>query len=244
MAQPVVRGGLRQKRRQGTIDGFVDAALELLVEHGYEALTLAKVAERVEYAVGAIYRYFASKDELLVAVQVRVLDQLFTEVQTALATIDKNLQRARTISPRDAALLRLMAVPLVQETFATEKPAYFAMLSAQLTTPRILVTDNTSAAPAFQALMRLNGALATLLEEAAQKGALDAGNAARRAVVLWASHQGILQLRKLARWGQAALAMEHMSIDAIGPLLVGWGADADAVATLYARAKKLLAPAD
>lgn len=244
MAQPVVRGGLRQKRRQGTIDGFVDAALELLVEHGYEALTLAKVAERVEYAVGAIYRYFASKDELLVAVQVRVLDQLFAEVQTALATIDKNLQRARSISPRDAALLRLMAVPLVQESFAIEKPAYFAMLSAQLTTPRILVPDNTSAAPAFQALMRLNGALAALLEEAAAKGALDAGNAPRRAVVLWASHQGILQLKKLARWGQAALAMEHMSIDAIGPLLVGWGADAAAVGTLYARAKKLLAQAD
>ncbi len=230
---------LRDKRRQGTIDGFVDAALDLMVEDGFEALTLAKVAERVEYAVGAIYRYFDSKDELTIAVQQRVLDHLRTDLAAALVEVDAHIARARTLAPKQIALLRLLCVPLVHERLALERPAYFAMLSLNLATPKVLVPSD-SAQPAFVALMAVNLAIAALFEEAAAAGALAPGPAPRRAVVLWAAHQGILQLRKLARFGVASLLAENLSLEAIRPLFIGWGADPAEIDALYTRARKLL----
>jgi AcrR family transcriptional regulator len=232
-------GGLRAKRREGTIDGFVEAALDVLVDQGYEALTLAKVADKVEYAVGAIYRYFASKDELLVAMQSRVLGTLKGDLGAALQKLDAHLARTRSIDDKQAALMRLMAVPLVHERFSVERPNYFALLSLSIATPRVVV-QGEAAQPAFVALLSLNMVIAQLFEEAAAAGALDKGAAPRRAVVLWGAHHGILQLRKLARFKDAPLAAENLSLETIRPLLSGWGADGDEVDTFYARAKKVL----
>jgi AcrR family transcriptional regulator len=230
---------LRKKRREGTIDGIVEAALEILLEEGYEALTIARVAERVEYAVGALYRYFASKDELLVAVQERVLDTVRADLDQALAKIDEDLVRSRTTTPARAALLRLLAVPLVHERIAVEQPTFFALLSLSVATPKALVATE-KAQPSLTALVTLNLAVARLFEEAAASGALEPGVAARRAVVLWGAHQGILQLRKLGRFGAAPLASENLSIDLIRPLLAGWGGKPAEIDALWPRARRLL----
>ncbi len=45
----------------------VDAALELAAEGGYDAVQMRDVATRAGVALGTIYRYFSSKDELLAA---------------------------------------------------------------------------------------------------------------------------------------------------------------------------------
>ena len=47
MAEEKKISGLRERRRQGNIEGFVDAALEVLLSEGYDAVTVASVAKRM-----------------------------------------------------------------------------------------------------------------------------------------------------------------------------------------------------
>lgn len=49
-------------------DGFVAAAAVAFAELGYEATTMAAVAERAGSSIGNLYKYFAGKDELFDAV--------------------------------------------------------------------------------------------------------------------------------------------------------------------------------
>jgi AcrR family transcriptional regulator len=229
---------LRQQRREGTIDGIVAAALEILVEEGYEALTIARLAERVEYTVGALYRYFASKDDLMVAVQERVLQTVQGDLQKALALIDGDLAR-RSTTPARSALMRLLVVPLVHEKVAAERPTFFALLSLSVATPQPLVATD-KAQPSLVALMNLNLTVATLLEAAAESGALEPGPSSRRAVVLWGAQQGILSLRKLSRFGAPALASDNLTLDLVRPLLRGWGAKAAELEALWPRARRIV----
>ena len=45
----------------------LEAAIELASEGGYDAVQMRDVATRAQVALGTIYRYFSSKDELLAA---------------------------------------------------------------------------------------------------------------------------------------------------------------------------------
>lgn len=49
----------------------IDAALELAAEGGYDAVQMRDVATRAQVALGTIYRYFSSKDQLLAAALVQ-----------------------------------------------------------------------------------------------------------------------------------------------------------------------------
>ncbi len=46
---------------------ILDAARELIREHGYEKLTIRKIADRIEYSPMSLYNHFADKDDILVA---------------------------------------------------------------------------------------------------------------------------------------------------------------------------------
>jgi AcrR family transcriptional regulator len=55
----------RERERHETRTKILDAARELFAELGYEAVTMRKVAERVEYSPTAIYFHFKDKDALI-----------------------------------------------------------------------------------------------------------------------------------------------------------------------------------
>jgi len=54
----------------------VDAAMELGLEGGYEAVQMRDVAAQAHVAMGTVYRYFSSKDHLLAAALVFWVEQL------------------------------------------------------------------------------------------------------------------------------------------------------------------------
>jgi AcrR family transcriptional regulator len=55
----------RDREKRELRDKILDAARELFAEHGYEAVTMRRIAERVEYSPTAIYLHFKDKDELI-----------------------------------------------------------------------------------------------------------------------------------------------------------------------------------
>ena len=64
-------------------DQFAQAALGLVATHGLKGLSVARVAHRVGVVPSAVYRHFASKDELLDAVIGLIRDRLAQNVLKA-----------------------------------------------------------------------------------------------------------------------------------------------------------------
>ena len=55
----------RQRQKESLRASILDATRELLVEHGFDAVTMRKIAEKIEYSPTAIYQYFTDKESLV-----------------------------------------------------------------------------------------------------------------------------------------------------------------------------------
>src|SRR5689334_22777248 len=73
----------RERRRQLTRDALLDAASVVFARRGFEGASLEEIAETAGFTRGAIYKNFADKEELFMAVNDRFNDrtlQAFAEV--------------------------------------------------------------------------------------------------------------------------------------------------------------------
>ncbi|MFE0024856.1 TetR/AcrR family transcriptional regulator [Amycolatopsis sp. NPDC059021] len=87
MSQQSAEQGFRppqQARSRESLQKVLAAAEHVLAERGIEEFTVAAVAEQAGMSVGAIYRRFSGKDQLLYAVKDQLLGQLETGVGEAL----------------------------------------------------------------------------------------------------------------------------------------------------------------
>ena len=73
--RPPASGRVARNRARRS-DEFLRAALAIVVDQGFEALTMARLAQEVDTAIGSVYRYYASKDHLLLAVQTSAVEKL------------------------------------------------------------------------------------------------------------------------------------------------------------------------
>jgi AcrR family transcriptional regulator len=55
----------REREREELREKILSAARDLFAAHGFEAVSMRKIAERIEYSPTAIYLHFADKDALL-----------------------------------------------------------------------------------------------------------------------------------------------------------------------------------
>ncbi len=55
----------REREKQGLRQAILSAALEIAAQEGWQAVTMRKVAELIEYSAPTIYEYFESKDAIL-----------------------------------------------------------------------------------------------------------------------------------------------------------------------------------
>ena len=70
----------QQQRARLLVESLVDAAAEIVVAEGLDALTTARVADRAGVSVGSLYQYFRNKEELIVALTDRVNADLLDAV--------------------------------------------------------------------------------------------------------------------------------------------------------------------
>ncbi len=57
----------REREREEIRGKILDAARELFVQEGYDAVTMRRIAERIEYSATAIYLHFKDKRAVLIA---------------------------------------------------------------------------------------------------------------------------------------------------------------------------------
>ena len=96
----------------------VDAAMELGLEGGYEAVQMRDVAARAHVAMGTVYRYFSSKDHLLAATLLHWVEQL--DLRLAQVPPRGQTPAERVIDVLDRALRSMGRQPrLVAAVFAS-----------------------------------------------------------------------------------------------------------------------------
>ncbi|MGE5414124.1 MAG: TetR/AcrR family transcriptional regulator [Syntrophomonadaceae bacterium] len=86
----------RERERQELKGRILDAARELFVEQGYDAVTMRKIADRIEYSPTAIYFHFRDKQTLLRELCDADFGALAQEFQK-IATISDPVERLRQI---------------------------------------------------------------------------------------------------------------------------------------------------
>src|SRR5690606_23442829 len=93
---------------------FLDKAQELIQRDGLLQLQMSRIAEDCEYAIGTLYKHFASKEDLLVALSTR----------NCLCRVELFERAARWDGPtRD----RLIAVALADLMVLREQPEHFRL---------------------------------------------------------------------------------------------------------------------
>jgi AcrR family transcriptional regulator len=83
--EPASNAGAGQTEDLSTRDRILDIALELFTSQGYERTSLRQIAERLGFSKAAIYYHFASKEDILLALHLRLHDF----GRAALSTIDE-----------------------------------------------------------------------------------------------------------------------------------------------------------
>jgi AcrR family transcriptional regulator len=58
--------GLRERNAAHTREAILDAAYALFAQRGYDATRMEEIAERAEIGTSTLYRYFPTKDELVI----------------------------------------------------------------------------------------------------------------------------------------------------------------------------------
>jgi len=210
------------RRRAAKVNAIIEATLELILEEGLSSLTIGGLARRMDWSMGALYRYFEGKDALLAEAQARVIIQLHRD-------IERDIESA-TLA--DSPLACVLATTRRFRRFALEQPARFHLISAMLADPRPLVPR----ADASELAALLRSLLATVdeqLEAALVAGHLDMGNSSTRTVLLWAGLHGLLQFSKLGRVEARLRQTTVLAETIVDDLLRSWGAGPEHLAAAH-----------
>lgn len=66
----------RQERSRQRVDDILDAAAELLIDRGFDAVTTNLIADRAGIPVGSIYQFFPNKFSIFYMLAIRYLEQI------------------------------------------------------------------------------------------------------------------------------------------------------------------------
>ena len=118
----------RQERERETVArAILDAARDLFVTHGYQEVSIRKIAEKIEYSPAAIYSYFPSKDDIFFALAEEGFRLLFSYAE---------VPESASADPAD----RIRRQFWRYYEFSKTHPEYFALMFLDRTVPRI--TEN------------------------------------------------------------------------------------------------------
>ena len=148
----------RQERdREAVSRSILDAARELFVTHGYQEVSIRKIAERIEYSPAAIYGYFPSKDDIFFALAEEGFRLLFSYGASPRPTGEDPLDAMRAMFWR-------------YYEFSKEHPEYFALMFLDRSVPRISQQWNR-----FGFVGEMRGQMVVRIQHAIDSGAFPAG---------------------------------------------------------------------
>ncbi len=199
--------GRRQRKREEKTQHLLKNAMDMIVEGGFEGLTMPGLAERADVAVGGLYRYFAGKQDLIAALQVRSVNQLGEWI---------------TEHRESSGLQGVLETSAAVESFSDAHNTSFALLELAVSDPRRILTDE-QALQVQEAILPILLGVAACIQQAIDDGDFVPGNPMQRTMALWGVVFGCLHFRKRdSRIPDPELHSKPVLGVAVRALVEGW----------------------
>ncbi|MFC6197350.1 TetR/AcrR family transcriptional regulator [Ponticaulis profundi] len=82
-----------ERRRRRVRDEIIDAAERVFREEGPEGLSIRRLADEIDYSPSAIYKYFASKTELMTCLKEAFFERLIKRIEEVTSNPDRPKER-------------------------------------------------------------------------------------------------------------------------------------------------------
>lgn len=168
----------RERIREGTREEIKGLARQQMAASGTASVSLGAIARAMELVPSALYRYYASRDELITA--------LIIDAYEALADA---LNEAAAAQPADNYGARLLAASLAYRAWAVARPVDFLLIFGNPIPGYIAPSEQT-----VPAAIQVFSAFLSIMQEAYAAGKLDPPAAHRRAAA------PIDPARTIAKW--------------------------------------------
>lgn len=227
----------RERTRQAKRARILAAAGGVIDREGLDGLTMQAVATELDCAVGTLYTAFASKAELVAALQAE-----------AVAVLEASLRAARTqwepeldeLEEELAALVELVAYGAFVAAAAVVYPDETRLVRGMLgeaAPPK----GSDDARDLLAVVMRLLDPPVGRLADAVGLGVLHPGDPVGRALTWSSALHGVLRLEGLGPLDRHLFRAGPLARGLTRDLLVGWGASRDDVEVADAHLDRLAA---
>ena len=173
----------RRREREQRRQQILNAARNLLFKKGLNAISVNQIARQAELAVGTIYFYFRSKEEIFAVLQEEGLELLLKDVRHAL----ENAADARE---------SLHNIAQAYLNFSREHKSYFDVINYFLSAGDVVFTSEIKRQidqHGNQILLLVEQAL----REGVEQGQFRAINTRRHALLFWVILHGLIPFRKM-----------------------------------------------
>jgi TetR/AcrR family transcriptional regulator len=114
----------RLRKRKETLA----AALELFSEKGYHNVSMAEIAEKAEFAVGTLYKFFKNKEDLYKALMLELVDTFQEELTQAIEKPGGATEKLRNYVRAKGKIFRAN-VAMIRLYFAETRGASFNVMA-------------------------------------------------------------------------------------------------------------------
>jgi AcrR family transcriptional regulator len=173
----------RERRHDRTRAAILDEALAVTHEGGAERIGIRELARRLDYSPSALYRYFASREDIIVALAEETVEMLAASL---------------TDAARQADADPLVAVGEAYFSFAASQPERFRLLFAHLPSGRLSID---AGAPGRSPYLIMLGVIAAERDAGRVRPELDVEDLA---YALWAMVHGMAVLESTNRRGASS----------------------------------------
>lgn len=104
----------RQRERLRQRQEMLDAALSLFSEKGYHNVSMHEIAEKAEFAIGTLYKFFRNKEDLYKTLHLEMADRFHGELRKAITEPENEIEKLRQyvkvkgqVFQENAAVIRL-----------------------------------------------------------------------------------------------------------------------------------------
>lgn len=173
----------RRREREQRRQQILNAARALLFKKGLNAISVNQIARQAELAIGTIYFYFRSKEEIFAVLQEEGLELLLSEVRRA---------RESGADARES----LHKIAQAYLNFSREHKNYFDVINYFLSAGDVMFTPEIK-----QQIDEHGNRILMVVEDALQdgvaQGQFQAMNTRRHALLFWVILHGLVPFRKM-----------------------------------------------
>ena len=225
----------RSRKRQERIQNILSTAQSILLDEGLEAVTVHRIARELDLTVGALYRYFPSKQAMLTGLGEDIVRGFTSSLSQIADLYETSLTDSQTLSP----LTPLLVISNTFLAMAEHSPARYRMVDLMLVDPRSMVPEEDRMM-VLQTLFELLARVEQLLEQSSSQNIISKGHPRERTIVLWSALLGINSMLKMRRLYPEQVPAQNLAEDTMTALFVSWGCDASAFKTHFKEATTFL----